>query len=165
MPSSAFTILFPSHQIDRLVDRPLRLVPGGHNANSTFPSRLGPGDVLYPVAVERGELYVLARMPVAAKVRRDDHLREHPEDAPYFTQGCGGWAAVGTAEATSLRLDVVAPAPLVEAFRFRSPKQGERAIKHLKDGRITHTIAFHGVYEITDATRALLDALIYAATD
>lgn len=139
--------------------QPVHLLWGGHNADSDFGRfKVGPGDTVVAVTSRDGVLYALASVHVTEKTSADAWLAKHPGDARLRVHGCGGQVLAGTPGAP-LRFDRALTGRQLEAFRYDAAK-APRALKHVKDGRLTRPLSVQGVYRVTADTAAMLDGVL-----
>ncbi|MEW5740536.1 MAG: hypothetical protein AB1938_16530 [Myxococcota bacterium] len=144
--------------------QPLRLLWGGHNADSSFSRfKVGPGDTVVPVTSRDGVLYALAALDVTEKTDADAWLATHPGDAKLRMHGCGKQLLVGTPRAP-LRFDRPFTPAQLETWRYDSGKTG-RGLKHLDEkGRLTRILALQGVYRVSPKTAEMIAGVLAAAS-
>ncbi len=185
-PPVAFTTFWTNDQVRRLVKagvvgRPLALTFGGPHQSAPRFSRAGvrPNDLVFPVRVLEGRLYVLGRLRVGAILAAEAFVASHPEQFASIGLGepafvrlerwiasdaaiaalCPGEAdeVIVADDATPITLDAVVPVSSVRDLRWQSGRQPERPIKHLDaDGRIMRTISLQGVYRLTAQSASVL---------
>jgi hypothetical protein len=155
------------------------LFGGPHTSLPSF-RRAGvrPGDLVYPVHVARGSLYVLGCLRVEATMSLEAYIAANPE---LFGGREGGWPMatlenyltrhpelawlaptcvdeVVLGEGTPIRMGVQVDPDVVSRLRYRS-RRGERPLKHVVDGRITHVIGLQGVYRLAPGSAAAFERI------
>ena len=174
--SNAFLVLWSK---DRLKDaeksgwvgRPLPALYGGPHIShpSLMRHKVSAGDVVYPVCVSQGRLLIVARVVVKQVLavaefidmqRKEMVPRVPPQTHGWLVPTCTDDAAV-VAESSPLRMDCAVPEEWVEKIRMLTPKGEERAIKHVKDGKIIRTAGIDGhYYRLSEETRRMFDEVI-----
>jgi hypothetical protein len=186
MPS-AFTTLW-TNDTCRLIKKlgpvgvPLNLLFGGPHLSEPSFLRAGvqPGDVIYPIRVLHGTMYVVARMRVKLiaplvdylaqngelfhGIKRgeylhqtlDNYFQQHPEKR-YLAPTCTEEIVIGV-EGSPIRFDVPVPADLLVRLRYRSQRR-EREIKHIQDGKLKNTLSVHGIYRLSDDSACVIETL------
>ena len=158
------------------------LFGGPHTSEPSF-RRAGvkEGDYIYPVRVNKGVLYIIARMRVkeilslehyiesypdvfagcersrGASVTFENYLKIHPENR-FLAPTCTEEVVLGY-ESTPIRLDLVVPSDVLESLRFRSQKR-ERALKHIQDGRLKSVIVLQGIYRLSEKSADIIANLL-----
>ena len=166
--------------------KPLRIVFGGSHQSQPALTKFGvhPGDWVYPIRVDKGQLFMVAGMQVKSFVGVSEYVSDilrlpvaynglhtfqlidrlksdHPEWGHLLPWGCLVEVAVGH-NGASIRLDRLVPRDVVEQLRFVS-RRGERPIKHLEAGVIKSSMGLQGgVYRLSTAS-ALEFARLLAA--
>lgn len=172
--------------------KPLHVLFGGshQSAPSLKHAGIGPGDLVFPVAVFKGTLYVLAGVVIDRFVELADyaitHLRLEPHSVaaglheyqiqdlieercghlghrqPY---GCGIEVALA-AKSTPLRFDrAVAPEQL-EEITFCPRRGAPLGLKHIKDGKLASSISLQGnVRRLCAPSATLLASVVRMAED
>jgi hypothetical protein len=144
-----------------LEGKPLSLLWGGHNADSSFShSKVGPGDTVVPITCRDGVLHALASLDVLEKTTGDRWLTEHPEDAKLRMHNCGNEVLAGKPRAP-LRFDRALTADQLTRWRYDSAK-APRALKYVEKGRLMRTVSAQGVYRVTAETAQLLEQVLSA---
>ncbi len=187
MPES-FTTLWSASRCDliakyRLEGTRLSTLFGGPHTSepSFFRAGVKEGDIIYPIRVKHGILYVIAGMQVKEILSVEDYIERNPnifadvEQTPYpsvtfdnyvrlhpemriLAPTCTEEVVLGN-ESTPIRLDVTVPPELLESLRFRSQKR-ERGLKHIQDGRLKNVITLHGIYRLSEESAAEIAALL-----
>jgi hypothetical protein len=151
--------------------KPLPALYGGPHVShpSLRKHHVAPGDAVYPVCVSAGRLLLLCRVTVAEVLHVDDlALRQLADGTPRVPWDARAWlsptctddVAVPSAS-TPLRDDCAMPAELLASIRLVNPKGQERPLKHVKNGRLTHTAGMDGhYYRLSDSTEALFRRLV-----
>jgi hypothetical protein len=81
-------------------------------------------------------------------------------DGWWLRPTCTDDAAV-VGDSTPLRLDCVVPGKVLERVRLVNPKGEERGLKHVKEGRLTHTSGLDGhYYRLSEGTAVMFDEVI-----
>jgi hypothetical protein len=189
MPS-AFTTLW-SNDTCRLIKRlgqvgvPLNLLFGGPHLSEPSFLRAGvqPGDVIYPIHVLQGTMFVIARMRVKLIAPLVDYLAQDGEVFHGITRGeylhqtldnyfhqypkqrylaptCTEEIVIGD-DGSAIRFDVPVPADLLIRLRYRSQRR-ERAIKHIQDGKLKNTLSVHGIYRLSDESARAIEEVFLA---
>ena len=147
-----YTVLVPAdirktrQRNEWVVGQPLLRLDGWGNANCDF-ARMGVthGDYVYPLAVEKGRVFVLTRM----RVDRLEGLAGH----------------VVAASAAPLRFDRQVPPEVLLRMKFRPRRGDERQLGYLADdGTLKNAIGLQGVYRLTHASGRDLDWLFFRDT-
>jgi hypothetical protein len=154
----------------------LQVVFGGSHQSQPSLTKFGvrPGNWVYPIRVEKGQLFIVAGMQVQRFVSVSEYVSdilrlpeaysalhtfelvdrlkaEHPEWGHLLPWGCLVEVAEGHSGA-SIRLDRAVPTDVVEQLRFVS-RRGERPIKHLEAGVIKSSMGLQGgVYRLSSAS-------------
>ncbi|MEU4690139.1 hypothetical protein [Actinoplanes sp. NPDC023714] len=164
--ADAYTVFWASHltaaartPIEAGV--PLTVLFGGvHQSMPSFTrAKVTAGDLVYPIAVHAGTVFVLGRMRVA-DLSTSPH--EHMDANPHwrFLAGtCMTEAVTGTG-GTVLRLDAAMPVDTLRRLTYRS-QRGTRTVKHLgDDGRLLRPLSLRGIYRLDAPCVADLDAVL-----
>lgn len=121
---------------------------GGHNADSNFSRfKVAPGDTVIAVTVVDGALLLLASLEVTFKGLASEWLAKHPGDSRLRFSRHGGQALGGT-PGVPLSFGRKVPAKVLADWRFDSGRE----LKHLVNGKVTRSLAFQGVYRLTERT-------------
>lgn len=150
------------------------LFGGPHQSLPSF-RRAGvrPGDWIYPVQVRDFMLHVLGRMRVARVLTLAEFAAEFPDRAAgvgrvgfdervgalrpelvYLAPTCTEDVVLGE-EGTPLWFDLTVPGEAVAQLKYRS-RRGERAVKHVVDGRVKSHVSFDGVYRLAPESADVL---------
>jgi len=124
---------------------------------------------VYSLHVKKCVLYVVSRMRILNRDRRDCCGTE-PETwrDPAFP-GHGDWAMLGAGgcgaeavhvESTPVRFDLPVPADVLERFTYRNLRGRTRGLKFLVDGRLEHSNSIQGFYRVTPDTADDLARLV-----
>lgn len=176
---NAYFIFWPNDWCKRLLkagdEGPLQVVYGGPHSSVPSLGKVQQGDLIYPVAVRSGELFILGRLQVAhisdAETYLTTHnigkldgmwdtsapllLRQQPTLGHRVPRTCVDHAATG--EGTRLRFDFGVPAELVRRLQF-GPKAGqEKPLIPGADGNVS-AISLQGHYRRLSADSAVLVA-------
>ena len=156
---------------------------GPHSSLPSFRCYIvQPGDIIYPVRVSKGILYILGRMKVKKLISLEEYIERnlnlfgqrekseipmvtfgnylafHPEQQ-YLAPTCVEEVALGE-EGTAIQLNVMLPPDLLERLRFRSQKR-ERGLKHIVNGKLTKVITIQGgYYRLTEGSAEDVEALL-----
>jgi hypothetical protein len=172
--SAAFTTLW-THDVcrelrrDRVGLRPPVAFSGVHQSLPSWTS-VGVGDSVYALHVNRCVVYVVSRLRVVDKQRRDccgaapatwrdPAYPGHDAWAVLGANGCG--ATPVHVEATPIRFDVAIPGDLLGALSWRNRRGDTRTLKYVVDGRLERSVSLQGVYRLTDESADQLAALLY----
>ncbi|HEY1174823.1 MAG TPA: hypothetical protein VGF17_01600 [Phytomonospora sp.] len=168
MPS-AFTTLVTNDRCKELIKAGLPgrrlsvLFASGHQSLPSF-ERAGvePGDHVYPVRVERGDLYLLGRVDVERILRGSDvpvgsELDTEAGRWDALSDGCVDEYLFGAG--TPLNLTTTVPAGILERLTIVS-RRGTRLLRFVEDGRLTRATSFQGVYRLAEESAAELDGLL-----
>jgi hypothetical protein len=175
-PSAWCKLLAKSGESDRLV-----VLYGGPHTSVPKLGKVRFGDVIYPVSVGEGSLYILGKMQVEQIVDADTYLADHniskpsnelwdtyavkllkqqPELGHRVPRSCVEQAAVGSG--TKLRFNFGVPLTLADKLRF-GPKAGaEKALPMGKSGQLSH-IGLQGHFRRLSAESAASVAEIMEA--
>jgi hypothetical protein len=172
----AFLVLWAGGRLKQARDggwvgKPLPALYGGPHVSHPSLRRhhVGPGDVVYPVCVSDGRLLVLCRATVAEVLDVDDLARRQVAGAaPRVPWGARAWLsptctddAALLSASTPLRDDFAVPPDMLESIRLVNPRGQERPLKHVRDGRLTHTAGMDGhYYRLSEATDQMLQRLV-----
>ncbi len=160
---------------------PLRLLFGGPHTSEPGFRRAGvkAGDSIYPIRVEQGILYVIARMRVKEVISMEDYIERNPDlfvgverspwvsvtfdnyvklhpEIRFLAPTCTDEVVLGDGS-TPIRLDTAIPPELLARLRFRSQKR-ERGLKHIQDGRLKSVVSLQGIYRLSEASAAEIAA-------
>jgi len=154
----------------------LEVLFGGPHSSLPGFRRFGvkAGDLIYPLHVLKGSVYILGRMKVKRLLPLETYIEEYPEvfagceraawpygtllnwiglhpEKHYLAPTCTEEVAIGE-EGTGIRFDLLIPPDLLARMRYRSSR-GERGIKYVIDGRLVKAISLQGgVYRLSEAT-------------
>jgi len=136
---------------------PLKVVYGGPHISVPSLGKVKNGDMIYPVRVKAGCLYVLGRMKVEKIIDADSYLAQQAIIRPkgmlwdtaskivlkqysgyghQIPRNCVDDAAIGI-EGTSLRFDFPFPSVLLSDLCL-GPRPGDEKPLNLKDGKVSH---------------------------
>ena len=122
---------------------PLEAVYGGPHTSVPSLGKVAIGDLIYPVSVKNGELFILGRMQVERITEADIYLKEqnitkhygemwdtlasellkkHPELGHRIPRTCIDNVATGNG--TGFRFDFGVPTEIIDSLRF-GPKAGQ----------------------------------------
>jgi len=157
--ADSFTVLWTSdhcNAIRRGVPRDARLdvLFGGPHQSAPSFVRYGvrEGDLVYPVRVLKGELFLVSRMRVARIITVREYLLEHlgvdyPNEPHRIPSRYVDEAVIG-AEGEPIRFDRRFPGERLEHLRFVS-KKSERGLKYIENGLLKRAISLQGgVYRL-----------------
>jgi len=180
---NSYFILWPTDWCKRLLQvkdfGPLEVVYGGPHTSVPPLGKVVVGDLVYPVSIKNGELFILGRMEVERITEAEVYLKEQN-----ITKPCGEmWDTlssellkkrpdlghriprtcidnVATGNGTGFRFDFGVPAEIVDNLRF-GPKPGwEKGLSRSKDGKLSH-VALQGHYRrlSTDSAAVVADLM------
>ncbi|MFF9035941.1 hypothetical protein ACF090_10755 [Streptomyces sp. NPDC014892] len=175
--SDAFTVLW-THDTCRALraagregERPPVAFSGVH---SSLPAWSGarPGDEVYALHVNRGEVLLVSRMRVVDRERRgccgaapatwrDAGFPGHHDWAALGAGGCGAEAV--HVDATPMRFDMAIPGELLGRLTWRNRRGQTRGLKYVVDGRLQRAVSLQGFYRLTPESAEDL-AEVVAAT-
>ena len=159
------------------------LFGGPHTSEPSFRrAAVKAGDIIYPVRVKQGVLYIIARLRVSQILALEDYIQLYPKvfsgceisqwpsitfenylklhpEMRFLAPTCTDEVVLGS-EGTPIRLDRSVPPDVVEALRFRSQRR-ERGIKHIQDGRIKKVISLQGIYRLSDRSAGEFARLLH----
>lgn len=145
--SEAYTVYWPQDRWKRaatVAHRLTVLFGGPHTSEPSFrKATVQPGDVLYPIGVRDGVVYVFGRMRVQeiVPVGGDEDYQLEDYFARYgmwrfLAPTCTDEVVIG-ADGTGIRLDRPLPGEMLIRLTYR-PRRGPRPVKHVsEDGRLT----------------------------
>jgi hypothetical protein len=143
------------------------------------------GDWIYPIHVRDFALHVLGRMRATRVLTLAEFASENPHRADgvgrpgfdavvaeldgrtpaprrpevtYLAPTCTEDAVVGDA-GTPLWFDLTVPGEVVARLRYRS-RRGERAVKHVVEGRVKSHVSFDGVYRLAPESADVLAEIV-----
>ncbi|EEP73070.1 hypothetical protein MCAG_03397 [Micromonospora sp. ATCC 39149] len=171
--STAFTTLW-THDVcrelrrHRVGERPSVAFSGVHQSLPSWTS-VGVGDDVFALHVNRCVVYLVSRLRVVDKQRRDccgaapttwrdPSYPGHDAWAMLGANGCG--ASPVHVEATPIRFDVAVPGDLLSTLTWRNRRGEQRTLKYVVNGRLERSVSLQGVYRLTDESAAQLGALL-----
>ncbi|MFJ9768501.1 hypothetical protein ACIRUY_32345 [Streptomyces erythrochromogenes] len=160
--SDAFTVLWTQdtcralRKEGRAGERPSVAFSGIH---TSLPSWGGarPGDDVYALQVNQCAVYVVSRMRVVDKERRDccdggsPGRREQgfPGHSAWSMLGAGGCGASAVhVDSTPVRFDVPVPGDLLARLTWRNARGRTRNPKYVVDGRLERAVGLQGFYRL-----------------
>ena len=177
---NSYFILWPADWCKRLLQAndfgPLEVVYGGPHTSVPPLGKVKIGDLIYPVSIRNGELFILGRMQVERIAKAEVYLREQN-----ITKHCGQmWDTsasellknrpdlghriprtcidnVATGSGTGFRFDFIAPAEVVDNLRFGPKPEQEKSLSKSKDGKLSH-VSLQGHYRRLSADSAVVVA-------
>jgi hypothetical protein len=158
---------------------------GPHTPEPSF-RRFGvqSGDFIYPLWVYQGVVHALGRMRVKRLISLEEYFDQYPElfagcepgaypmetfenylkvhpERRFLAPTCTEEVAIGE-DGTPIRLNLTIPPDLLKRLRFRS-RRGERGLKHIENGKLTHTISLQGgVYRLHEESAREMERLVLA---
>ena len=136
---------------------PLKVIYGGPHISVPSLGKVKSGDVIYPVRVKNGCLYILGRMKVETIIKADNYLAEqgmvrptgklwdtassivlkqHPKFGHKIPRNCVDNAAIGI-NGTAIRYDFQLSSELLSELRL-GVVRGEEKPLPLKEGKVSH---------------------------
>jgi hypothetical protein len=186
--AESFTVLWGADVCEGLIEsgeigKPLTVIFGGEHQSIPSLSRfkVKPGDHVFPIRLYKRCLYVIARLTISKIIPLEEYfatelcvskddlrmnawdlqdklLKEQPEMGHRLPYGCVFEAGLG--HGTPMTLDRVVPPATAEKIRYCSRK-GERPIKHITNGQITHASSISGgVYRLSPDSAKFFHALV-----
>ena len=177
---NSYFILWPNDWCKRLLQvndfGPFEAVYGGPHTSVPSLGKVAVGDLIYPISVKDGKLFILGRMKVERITDAEVYLKEQNITKPYGEM----WDTlasellkkrpdlghriprtcidnVATGRGTEFRFDFGVPAEIIDNLRF-GPKAGqEKGLSRSKDGKLSH-IALQGHYRRLSADSATVVA-------
>ncbi|RYZ85946.1 MAG: hypothetical protein EOP04_14905 [Proteobacteria bacterium] len=161
-----YTMLWPNEYCRYVeknggVGKPLRFVWGGHNRQSDFGFfGVKPGDVIIPVRVQDGRLFVIGNLTVRECIQPEEYVAANPTHERFIQNPCANQVLVSE-EGAPIRFDIVAPTATLQILRFKSnSSKNERAVQLIEDGKLKNTVGFQGIYRLTEDSAVALLALL-----
>lgn len=175
--SDAFTVLWTHdtcralRKAGRVGERPPVAFSGVH---SSLPAWSGArvGDEVYALHVNRCVVYVVSRMRVVDKDRRDCCGAAPATWREPAYAGHGGWSMLGAqgcgasavhVDATPVRFDVPIPGELLGRLTLRNRRGQTRGLKFVEDGRLERSISLQGFYRLTPESAGELAEVVAGA--
>ena len=177
---NSYFILWPTDWCKQLLQikdfGPIEAVYGGPHTSVPSLGKVAVGDLIYPVSVKNGELFILGQMQVERITEADIYLKEQNITKPYGEM----WDTlasellknrpdlghriprtcidnVATGNGTGFRFDFSVPSEIIDNLRF-GPKAGqEKGLSRSKDGKLSH-VALQGHYRRLSADSATIVA-------
>ncbi|HCI80580.1 MAG TPA: hypothetical protein DHW02_12920 [Ktedonobacter sp.] len=159
------------------------LFGGPHTSEPSFiRAGVRTGDLIYPITVRAGVLYILARIRVRYLFSLDDYIRQHadifsfsPPELP--TQAFDRYRMAHPAvaslaptctdevieceESTPLRFDLTIPPELLVRLHYCSQRRERDLSKYLRDGRLVSSLAIQGIYRLSEPSACELEAHVF----
>src|SRR5262249_11929047 len=137
------------------VGRPLQYLVGRYSTLNSFKVRgIRAGDYVYPIRVNNRRLYVLARMRVR-EIAPPEVLPPVRPSGRRLSEACLATSArevvIGD-HGTCLGFYKALPSEAVTRLRFRARHQKERALRHLRNGELLHSVELQGIFQLTQRT-------------
>jgi len=179
----SYFILWPNDWCKSLAQAndygPLQVIYGGPHISVPSLGKIKTGDIIYPVSVKNGQLFILGRMQVERitdatiylaeqDINRIDNnlwdttapklIKERPELGHKIPRSCINAAATGSG--TRFRFDFQVPDNTIDSLVF-GPKAGqEKGLSRDKAGRLTH-VALQGHFRrlSTDSAAIVSDLM------
>ncbi|QNE40118.1 hypothetical protein F1C16_11390 [Hymenobacter sp. NBH84] len=176
---NAYFVLWPNDWCKRLQKAgdlgPLQVAYGGPHTSVPSLSKVKAGDLIYPVAIRGGELFILGRLQVEhideAEVYLTAHtiqkldgmwdtsapqlLQQHPALGHRIPRTCVDHVATGVG--TGLRFDFGVPSELVRQLQF-GPKVGQEKPLNISADSKVSVVSLQGHYRRLSANSAQLIA-------
>jgi hypothetical protein len=119
------------------------------------------GDEVYALHVNRGVVFVVSRMRVLDRNRRDccgpapaswedPAFPGHDDWSMLGADGCG--ASAVHVDATAVRFDRPIPGSLLTGLAWRNRRGRTRGLKHVVEGRLERAIGLQGFYRLTSTS-------------
>ncbi|MFE7385321.1 hypothetical protein ACFU9F_33720 [Streptomyces zhihengii] len=173
----AFTVLWTHdtcralREAGRVGERPPVAFSGVH---SSLPAWSGAraGDEVYALHVKQREVFVVSRMRVIDRERRDCcgtapatwEDPAHPGHETWSMLGAGGCGAQAVhVDATPVRFDVPVSGELLTRLAWRNRRGQTRGLKYIVDGRLEKSISLQGFYRLTPEAAGELAEVVRAA--
>lgn len=188
--ADAYTMFWTRERCDALrclgwAGRPLETLFGGqHTSEPSFlHAGVRSGDIVYPIAVRAGVLYLLGRTRVRRILAYEDFVKQRPDlFPPSFSEQlafddrflaarrailalaptCTN-EAVECEDSTPLRFDRAVPPDVLARLRFRSQRSERDLSRHLRDGRLVQSLGVQGIYRLSESSARELETLVLSA--
>ncbi len=190
MVTNAYTIFWTHDRYNTLrrlgwAGRQMQTLFGGPHISEPSFTRAGvcPGDLIYPITVRSGVLYVLGRARVRCMLTLDNYIEQHSDlfsldrseplaKTKAFDRYRIAHPAVASLaptctdevveceESTLLRFDLAIPPDLLTRLRYRSQRRERDLSQHLRDGRLVRSVAVQGIYRLSEPSACELEALV-----
>lgn len=180
---NSYFILWPSDWCKSLAQAndygPLQVIYGGPHTSVPSLGKIKNGDIIYPVSIKNGQLFLLGKMQVehirkAAAYLQEQNItkigndlwdesapkliKEQPELGHRIPRSCIDTAATGIG--TRFKFDFQVPSDLVDNLKF-GPKAGqEKGLSRDKTGKLSH-VALQGHFRrlSTDSATLIADLM------
>jgi hypothetical protein len=165
---SSYFVLWPNDWCKLLAQAndagPLQVVYGGPHASVPSLGKVKVGDIIYPITIKSGQLFIIGRMQVERITQAEVYLQEQninrldnnlwdtsapklikqqPELGHRIPRSCIDDAATGSG--TCFRFDFQVPANTLSNLEF-GPKPGqEKSLSVNQEGKISH-VAFRVIF-------------------
>jgi hypothetical protein len=186
----AYTIFWTHNRYNTLrrlgwTGRQMETLFGGPHTSEPSFIRAGvcPGDLVYPITVRSGILYVLGRARVRCILTLDNYIEQHFDlfslnhsESQAKTKAFDGYRIAHPAvaslaptctdevveceESTPLRFDLTLPPDLLARLCYRSQRRERDLSKHLRDGHLVSSLAVQGIYRLSEPSACELEALV-----
>ena len=177
---NSYFILWPSDWCKLLAQAndagPLQVIYGGPHISVPALGKVKVGDIIYPITVKSGQLFIIGRMQVERITQAEVYLQEQninrlannlwdtsapklikqqPELGHRIPRSCIDDAATGSG--THFRFDFQVPTETISSLQF-GPKPGqEKSLSVTQEGKISH-VAFQGHFRRLSVDSATLVA-------
>lgn len=169
--SEAYTVFWPQDRWSRaatVTGRLTVLFGGPHTSEPSFRrATVRPDDVVYPIGVRDGVLYVFGRMRVQEIVAVDGPDGERSLEE-YLTRyaawrflapTCTDEVVLGTG-GTGIHLDRPLPPEMLKRMTY-APRRGPRPVRYVtEDGRLARILSIQGIYRLAESSVADLEAVL-----
>lgn len=160
---------------------PLTVIYGGPHLSVPSLKKVEIGDIIYPVRVSKGYLYILGRMEVAQFENANDYLtkegittldnelwdtasskllKAYPKLGHKIPRNCVDDVAIGR-NGTQIRFDFPLPFDLLPDLKL-GPRKGEEKPFSLKNGKVSHTNLQGHFRRLSESSAKLLDNIMKA---
>ncbi|TVT43724.1 hypothetical protein FNT36_06460 [Hymenobacter setariae] len=157
----SYFILWPNDWCKSLAQAndygPLQVIYGGSHTSVPSLGKIKSGDIIYPVSIKNGQLFVIGSMQVERiidatiyltkqAINRIDNdlwdttaprlIKERPDLGHRIPRSCVDTAATGSG--TGLRFDFQVPTEAIDELRFGPKAEQEKGLSRDKAGRLSH---------------------------
>lgn len=184
-----FTTYWNKDRCDQMIKcgmlgRTLTVLFGGpHQSEPSLVSAgMKAGDIVYPVRILAGELYILGSMKVQQVMSFEEYIHQNPDmfarchfgitissqpdpdhwltrypQLKFLAPTCTDDVAIGCG-GVPLTVETKVPSEILVKLRYQS-QRSERALKHIVDGKLTSITSIQGIYRLTEESGEMIQTL------